>query len=216
MKKLSTLLLCILVAFTLFLPKPSYAQEPFMQKDDSTVGDVMRHFDREEFEALPDDIKATLDSKSLKDFEKENTTFSKTNDTDEDTTVLFTQQFEPASNMLYSRYGFPLNPLVLGTCHLNTNIISNQIGYHVVYSCNRVLPEIRLSMIVRDMSTGAYVGSDIGDSSNLSYAAMAGSIDNLRPNTNYLIVVSSIVVLPPHTVGPTSGSGSKIVKTPKY
>ena len=216
MKKLSTLLLCILVAFTLFLPKPSYAQEPFMPKDDSTVGDVMRHFDREEFEALPDDIKATLDSKSLKDFEKENTTFSKTNDTDEDTTVLFTQQFEPASNMLYSRYGFPLNPLVLGTCHLTTSIISNQIGYDVLYSCNRVLPEIRLSMMVRDMSTGAYVGFDVGDSSNLSYATMAGSIDNLRPDTNYLIVVSSIVVLPPYTVGPTSGSGSKIVKTPKY
>ena len=116
------LCLCVFVTATLFLPKPSHAQEPFVPKEDSTVGDVMRHFDKEKFDALPEEMKARLDSQPLKELEKENPPFPTINNANTESTVLFTQvfteQFCPNDTIIYNRYGFPLNPILLGSCLL--------------------------------------------------------------------------------------------------
>ena len=116
------LCLCVFVTATLFLPKPSHAQEPFIPKEDSTMGDVMRHFDKEKFDALPEEMKAMLDSQSLKELEKENPPFPTINSANTESTILFTQVFtEPFAlndTIIYNRYGFPLNPILLGSCLL--------------------------------------------------------------------------------------------------
>ena len=121
-KFLAFLCLCVFVTATLFLPKPSHAQEPFIPKEDSTVGDLMRYFDKEKFDALPEEMKARLDSQPLKDLEKENPPVRDPNYPNTESTILFTQvfteQFSPSYTIIYNRYGFPLNPILLGSCLL--------------------------------------------------------------------------------------------------
>jgi hypothetical protein len=130
-KILAFLCLCVFVTATLFLPKPSHAQEPFVPKEDSTVGDVMRHFDKEKFDALPEEMKAT---QSLKELEKENPPFPTINNANTESTVLFTQvfteQFCPNDTIIYNRYGFPLNPILLGSCLL----APTPVGARALYS----------------------------------------------------------------------------------
>lgn len=133
-KFLAFLFLCVFVASTLFVPKPSYAQEPFIPKEDSTMGDVMRHFDKEKFDALPEEMKAMLDSQSLKELEKENPPFPTINNANTESTVLFTQvfteQFSPSYTIIYNNYGFPLNPILLGSCLLALT----PVGARTLYS----------------------------------------------------------------------------------
>lgn len=132
------LCLCVFVTATLFSPKPSYAQEPFIPKEDSTVGDVMRHLDKEDFEALPEKMKARLDSQPLKDLEKENPPVLDPNYPNTESTVLFTQvfteQFNPSDTIIYNNYGFPLNPILLGSCLLGTSMAPTALGAQATYS----------------------------------------------------------------------------------
>lgn len=133
-KFLAFLFLFAFVASSLFVPKPSYAQEPFIPKEDSTMGDVMRHFDKEKFDALPEEMKAMLDSQSLKELEKENPPFPTINNANTESTVLFTQVFtEPFAlndTIIYNRYGFPLDPILLGSCLL----VPTPVGARAPYS----------------------------------------------------------------------------------
>ena len=133
-KILAFLCLCVFVTATLFLPNPSYAQEPFIPKEDSTMGDVMRHFDKEKFDALPEEMKAILDSQSLKELEKENPPFPTINNANTESTILFTQvfaeQFSPSDTIIYNNYGFPLNPILLGSCLL----APTPVGARALYS----------------------------------------------------------------------------------
>lgn len=133
-KFLAFLFLCVFVTATLFLPKPSHAQEPFIPKEDSTMGDVMRHFDKEKFDALPEEMKAMLDSQSLKELEKENPPFPTINNANTESTILFTQVFtEPFAlndTIIYNRYGFPLDPILLGSCLL----VPTPVGARAPYS----------------------------------------------------------------------------------
>ena len=130
-KFLAFLFLCMFVTASLFVPKPSYAQEPFIPKEDSTVGDLMRHLDKEDFEALPEEMKARLDSQPLKDLEKENPPFPTINNANTESTILFTQvfteQFSPSYTIIYNRYGFPLNPILLGSCLLAPTPVDAQL-----------------------------------------------------------------------------------------
>lgn len=133
-KFLAFLCLCVFIAATLFSPNPSHAQAPFIPKEDSTMGDVMRHFDKEKFDALPEEMKAMLDSQSLKELEKENPPFPTINSANTESTVLFTQvfteQFNPSYTIIYNRYGFPLNPILLGSCLL----APTPVGAKALYS----------------------------------------------------------------------------------
>ena len=130
-KFLAFLCLCVFVAATLFSPEPSHAQEPFVPKEDSTMGDVMRHFDKEKFDALPEEMKAMLDSQSLKELEKENPPVRDPNYPNTESTILFTQvfteQFCPNDTIIYNRYGFPLNPILLGSCLLAPTPVGAQL-----------------------------------------------------------------------------------------
>jgi len=92
------------------------------------------HFDKEKFDALPEEMKARLDSQSLKELEKENPPFPTINNANTESTVLFTQvfteQFCPNDTIIYNRYGFPLNPILLGSCLL----APTPVGARALYS----------------------------------------------------------------------------------
>jgi len=79
-------------------------------------------------------LKVLYQDKIVKDLEKENPPVRDPNYPNTESTILFTQvfteQFCPNDTIIYNRYGFPLNPILLGSCLL----APTPVGARALYS----------------------------------------------------------------------------------
>lgn len=197
MKNWITKVVSLVLATALFavVSMPAYAvnnvkKEPLTPTANTTWGDVIRYFDPQGYEELPDDIRRQLNASMLNLGESAEPGISEQNEIDDEDDV---QEVTTAGVLTPKVREVNLSGVLLT---LKVGAKKEALTYNAELSAGLTCPYMYVSAILYDAETNKVVDTDSTAKSNTKSCQLEGTFEDLKSKHEYTIVSNGILTPP--------------------